>query len=117
MSVPAEVKVNEHDRSIIDLWAAVNIMRLGGGGIALSSGVLRKKGSATILTGTTSIAVTHGAGITPVVQDIYVIPNNNPTNDPGIFWIDTITSTQFTINCRANPGASGWTFGWTVLLA
>jgi len=71
-------------------------------------------GSATITSGNTSIAVTHGAGYTPNASDIIVTPTNNPTNDPGNFWIDTIGGTTFTINVRSNPGVSGATFAWRV---
>lgn len=81
----------------------------------LSSMESRKgSGTATVATGTTSFTVTHGAGYTPVVQDISVCPTNNPTNDPGWFWVDTITSTQFNINVRSDPGASGAIFAWRV---
>lgn len=71
-------------------------------------------GSATILDTTTSIAVTHGAGYTPDASDITVTPTNNPTNDPGNFWISSVGATTFTINVRADPGASGATFAWRV---
>lgn len=70
--------------------------------------------SATITSGNTSVTVTHGAGYTPSAQDVVVTPTNNPTNDPGNFWIDTITATQFNINVRSNPGASGAIFAWRV---
>jgi len=69
-------------------------------------------GTATILSTTTSIAVTHGLGVTPSVDDITVTMGESPTNDPGNIWIDTFTSTQFTINCRNDPGASNLDFGW-----
>jgi hypothetical protein len=71
-------------------------------------------GTATIVTATTSITVTHGAGYTPSAQDIMLCPTNSPTNPPGWFWADTITSTQFTINVAADPGASGASFGWRI---
>lgn len=71
-------------------------------------------GSATITSGNTSIAVTHGAGYTPAAADIRLLPTNSPTNDPGNFWVSSIGATQFTINVRANPGASGAIFTWTI---
>lgn len=71
-------------------------------------------GTATISSGTTSVTVTHGAGYTPAASDIVVTPTNNPTNDPGNFWVDTIGSTTFAINVRSNPGVSGATFAWRV---
>lgn len=69
-------------------------------------------GTATILSGNTSIVVTHGLTGTPTIDDINVVMAENPTNDPGNIWIDTITATQFTINCRTDPGASNLDFGW-----
>lgn len=72
-------------------------------------------GTATIPSGATKlITVTHNLPFTPAVNDIIVVPTNNPTNDPGNFWIDTFTSTQFNINCRADPGVGGATFAWRV---
>lgn len=76
--------------------------------------VRRNASTSTITSGNTSVTVTHGAGYTPDPWDIDVHPTNNPTNDPGWFWVDTITSTTFKINVRANPGTSGATFAWRV---
>jgi len=101
-------------------WARLNKISTAAGLIILATGStvgsVRTKGTATIASGNTSVTVTHGAGVTPSITAIFVTPNNNPTNDPGNWWVDTITSTQFNINCRANPGASGMIFGWTVFL-
>lgn len=69
-------------------------------------------GSATIPSGSTSVTVTHNLPYTPTAADFTITPTNNPTNDPGDFWIDTFTSTQFNINVRSNPGASGAIFQW-----
>lgn len=74
----------------------------------------RSSGTATITTGTTSVTVTHGAGVTPAAADIVVTPTNSPTNDPGHWWVDTIGATTFKINVRADPGASGASFSWRV---
>ena len=71
-------------------------------------------GTATVTSGNTSVVVTHGAGITPDAQDIMLHATNSPTADPLWYWVDTITSTQFTINVRVNPGASGASFAWRV---
>lgn len=71
-------------------------------------------GSATVVSGSTSVTVTHGAGYTPAAEDIMVTPTNSPTNDPGHWWIDTIGGTTFKINVRANPGVSGASFAWRV---
>jgi hypothetical protein len=70
------------------------------------------KGTATINSGTTSVTVTHGLAVTPTLDDISVVMGENPTNDPGNIWVDTITSTQFNINCRNDPGASNLDVAW-----
>jgi hypothetical protein len=68
-------------------------------------------GTATVANGTTSIAVTHGLAATPNLQDISVTPTNDLGN-ASQFWISTPTSTQFTINVDADPGAGTATFVW-----
>ena len=68
--------------------------------------------TATILSGNTSIVVSHGLPFTPVISDFsQPIPSESPTSDPGNFWISNITSTQFTINCRNDPGVSNLSLG------
>jgi len=74
--------------------------------------VTENSGTATITSGTTSVVVTHGMAAAPTVDDISVVLAENPTNDPGNIWIDTITATQFTVNCRSDPGASNLDIGW-----
>ncbi len=69
-------------------------------------------GTATILSGNTSITVTHGLGITPVNHQLTATMLESPSNDPGNIWIDTIGATQFKINCRSDPGASNLNFAW-----
>lgn len=60
-------------------------------------------GTATVVSGTTSIAVTHGLGVTPGVNDILITAKENWGN-ANEWWVDTMTSTQFTINTDTNPG-------------
>lgn len=74
----------------------------------------KASGTATVASGTTSISVTHGAGYTPVAADLVVTPTNNPTNDPGWFWINNVGATTFDINVRNDPGSGGATFSWRV---
>lgn len=69
-------------------------------------------GTATITSGNTSVTVTHGLGVTPDASRVRFFANNNPTNDPGNAWVDTIGSTTFAINVRNDPGASGASFAW-----
>ena len=68
---------------------------------ALTTG-LRKGGTATLVSGQTSIAVTHGLGFTPSAADIMVTPIETLAS-ASFFFVDTLTSTQFTINVDANP--------------
>jgi hypothetical protein len=100
------------DRNATKVWRSVS-----SGGISKPLNKMENRvssGTATITSGNTAITVTHGAGYTPSANDIVVTPTNNPTNDPGNFWIDTIGSTTFAINVRANPGTSGAIFAWRV---
>ncbi|PPE71807.1 hypothetical protein C3942_21670 [Solimonas fluminis] len=69
------------------------------------------KGTATIGAASTSVNVTHSLGRTPNIADISVTPTNQPTS-AAKFWISGVTATQFTINCDAAPGGTGWSFGW-----
>ncbi len=68
-------------------------------------------GTATVLNTTTSIVVNHGLATTPALADIKVTPTNN-LGSAAKFWISTVTSTQFTINVNADPGAGTATFVW-----
>lgn len=70
------------------------------------------RGTATVLNGSTSIAVTHGLTVTPAASDIMVTPTTTLTS-AAFYWVDTITSTQFTIHTNVNPGANA-TFAWLV---
>jgi hypothetical protein len=73
-------------------------------------------GTATITSGNTSITVTHGAGFDPIsARGVDVWPTNNPTNDPGWFWVSNVGGVSFDINVRANPGASGASFAWRIV--
>lgn len=120
MATPIEAALSEVKTSISAIWARLNQISNSSGQVVLttgSAGTLRTKGTGTIASGSTSTTITHGAGTTPLVQDIYITPSANTTTDPGNLWVDTITSTQFNVNCRTNPGAGGMAFGWTVLLA
>ena len=79
-----------------------------------AGGTLDFKGTGSIASGATSATVTHGCGFTPTLQQITVTLGENPTNDPGIIWVDTIGATTFQVNCRSDPGASNLDFGWRV---
>ena len=74
--------------------------------------ITENKGTATINSGSTSATVTHGLSYTPTAAECTVTWTENPTNDPGNWWLSGITSTQFTVNVRSDPGASNLDFGW-----
>jgi hypothetical protein len=69
-------------------------------------------GTATVANGATTVVVSHGLSVTPVLKDISVTPTNNLGNATK-FWISTPTATQFTINVNTDPGATTATFVWT----
>ncbi|MBI3937147.1 MAG: right-handed parallel beta-helix repeat-containing protein [Betaproteobacteria bacterium] len=81
---------------------------------ANSGFVTENSGTGTINSGATSATVSHGLDVTPTAKAIVVNFTENPTNDPGNFWISAITSTQFTVNVRNDPGASNLDFTWQV---
>jgi len=64
-----------------------------------------------LLDGQTSIAVTHGLAVTPVIQDISVTPME-AWGAMTQFYIDTPTATQFTIHADQDPGQDV-DFAWT----
>lgn len=74
--------------------------------------VTENTGTSAIANGTTSIAVAHGLSVTPDATGILVTPTANTTTDPGNIWVDTIGATNFTVNCRTNPGVSTMAFSW-----
>ena len=76
--------------------------------------VTENAGDGTIASGTTSVAITHSLGYTPIPSDICLVATNNPTNDPGTLWISGLGATTFTVNCRTDPGAGGLTFSRNV---
>jgi hypothetical protein len=68
-------------------------------------------GTATIVSGQTSIVVTHGFGKTPTADDITVTPTN-AMGSATKFFFDTLTATTFTIRVNADPTGAGATFAW-----
>ena len=67
-------------------------------------------GTATVLNTTTSIVVAHELAATPT--RIQITPRENPTNAVSFWWVDTVGTTNFTINVNADPGASNLDFDW-----
>jgi hypothetical protein len=96
--------------------ATVALLESGGTNTILRNNIgwkTENSGTATVLNTTTSIAVTHGLDITPSLGIISVTPTNN-LGTATKFWISGATSTQFTINVDADPGAGTATFAWSI---
>lgn len=77
--------------------------------------VTEASGTGSIASGATSATVTHGLAVTPTRIDVTL--RENPTNDVGLMWVDTIGATTFAVNCRSDPGASNLDFGWIAEVA
>ena len=60
------------------------------------------------------VTITHGVDVVPLASDIVITPTAFAVNDPGEFIITAITTTQFTVTCRNDPGAGGAAFRWGV---
>lgn len=74
--------------------------------------ITESSGSSFIASGATSVTLNHGLSVTPTQQAFSIMPTGLSSNDPGEIYIDTITSTQFTVHCRNNPGVSTLPFYW-----
>lgn len=74
--------------------------------------VTEANGTATVANGATTATVTHGLARTPAVKDITLTPTNNLGNATK-YWVSGPTSTQFTVNVNADPGAGTATFAWS----
>lgn len=96
--------------NMVNLATATNFVRHNKGYLTENSG------SDTVASGTTSKAVAHGLGLTPSAEHFSVIGKENPTNDVGTIWVDTIGAANFTVNVENDPGASNWDFGWKVMV-
>ncbi|OGT55471.1 MAG: hypothetical protein A3E01_09185 [Gammaproteobacteria bacterium RIFCSPHIGHO2_12_FULL_63_22] len=79
--------------------------------------ITEAQGSATLLNGTTSIAVNHGLSLTPIAGEIMVTPLDD-LGTASKFRVPTAdyTSSQFTIRVNADPGANVG-FAWQAVVA
>lgn len=98
------------------LAAASSLAALKGNRVYGATNVLtardENRGTATVAAAASSAVVTHGLGRTPGVDEIAVLPGGDIA--PATYWwVDTITSTQFTIRTNAGVTAAT-TFGWRV---
>jgi len=90
-------------------WATQNIT------IKYNTGYLTENsGTATIANTTTSVTVNHGLSTTPSSDDIMVTPIES-LGSASYFWVDSITSTQFTIHVNADPGQDV-DFAWKAVI-
>lgn len=71
-------------------------------------------GTGTITSGTTSASVAHGLSITPASSSVNVQCYGSSTNKPRQIWVNATSATNITVNCDADPGASGLAFTWSV---
>ena len=71
-------------------------------------------GLGSIVDGTTSDVITHGANFTPSLGEITITGGEDPQLDISTIWVDTITATQFTVHSEADPGNTDFDFGWSV---
>ena len=71
--------------------------------------------TATISSGNTYIAVTHGLSAQPATSTISITQANDLGNASTTgFWISDVGATTFRINVGTDPGASGAEFVWQV---
>lgn len=78
--------------------------------------ITESSGATSIASGSTSVTVSHGLSATPSYNSITMTLAGLSTSDPGEIYVTSITSTQFTINCRNNPGAGGLPVYWRASL-
>lgn len=92
--------------SFVNSTSAIKFINSGSANkIGMLNGVVNKnRGSATLLTGTTSIVVTHGidSNLTLTLENIQVTPRGDLLG--GVcYWISNLTATTFTINVKTAP--------------
>lgn len=75
--------------------------------------VTENSGTATVVSGQTTIDVTHGLAITPSINDINVVPTNN-LGSATKYWISDVGASTFRINVDVDPGATTATFSWQI---
>ena len=74
--------------------------------------VTKNSGSATILSGLSSVVVTHGLAGQPLSQDIIITARLVPT---VAVYVSALSSTTFTISCAA-PVAGDTAFNWVATI-
>ncbi len=84
--------------------------------VQIATGNHGASGTGSVLSAATTDVITHGLPYTPTIDQIIVTFAEQGDNDYGRWWVSTITSTQFTVNVSADPGASNLDFGWRILV-
>lgn len=74
--------------------------------------ITESQGAVTIPSGSTSAVITHGLSVTPTPGAFTLTLAGAATNDPGDLFVTNLTSTQATLNCRNDPGATGLPIYW-----
>ena len=77
-------------------------------------GASPRYGTGQIASGNTFVVITHNLGVIPAWYSVQ--PTNQTTNAPGLISIGTVTTTQMTVTCKSDPGASNLNFNWQVSL-
>lgn len=71
------------------------------------------QGTGTIAIGASSVAVTHGLGLTPALSNISVTDTSSrAASSINSVWTSAPTGTQFTVNSNANVAGANFTFVW-----
>lgn len=99
--------------------AATTEVNVAGGSIAHARDnigwVTQNRGNSSIASGATTVVISHGLDVTPEASDFNLMQSSTaPTNPSYLMGVTSITSTQFTVSCNTNPGASGLVFEWAV---
>lgn len=103
-------RVQDHTTAQISDSGTGNVIRNNSGFVTENSG------SSSVDNGQTTKVVAHGLDVTPSAEDFTIIGKENPDNDVGTIWVDTIGAANFTVNVENDPGASNWDFGWKVIV-
>lgn len=74
--------------------------------------ITENSGTATLLNGQTTKVISHGCSYTPNAGDISVHPIES-LGSASFWYVDTITSTQFSIHVNADPGQDV-DFAWSI---
>lgn len=112
---------------IIDVKGAITYITdclFSGNTVASTSGIAKhtvlhhipydpveSSGTGIIGSGASSVAVSHGLQFTPVAGDIIVWPLTS-LGSASYLYVDTYTSSAFTVHTNTNPVSVNVTFGW-----